>query len=304
MIYTVTLNPSIDYIVQVDDLEFGATNRAQGTQFFPGGKGINVSRLLANQSIPSKMWGFLGGFTGNYISETLASDALDFTPVSEASRINIKIKGNQETEINAGGPTISEDELKAFKAKFSVLTAVDTVIFSGSMARGLPTDIYQNLVSLVQKSGAQFIIDTTGDALKATLAQGPVLVKPNRAEVAELYQQPIESLSDVQKAGERLIQDGAQHAIISMAGDGAMFFSNDEMYYAPALVGKVVNSVGAGDSMIAGFVGALSQGMSNSECFKYAVASGTATAFSADIAEKQLIDELFNQVTLQNMKES
>ncbi|MBM7616922.1 1-phosphofructokinase [Weissella uvarum] len=301
MIYTVTLNPSIDYIVQVDDLQLGETNRAKSTTFFPGGKGINVSRLLNQQGIPSTMWGFLGNFTGDFILKNLENEAMqaDFTPVSAPSRINIKIKADQETEINGGGPEITAAELADFKAKFEQLTDADVVILSGSIPTGVAPEIYHELIDQIQAHGANFVIDTTGAALAQALPKHPLLVKPNRDEIAELYQTPVDSLATLKAAGHRLLADGAQNAIISMAGDGALLFTPAGDYFAPAIKGQVVNSVGAGDSMIAGFVGEWLKQRDAVESFKHAVASGSGTAFSADIAKKEMIEKMLTQVEIQ-----
>lgn len=300
MIYTVTLNPSIDYLMQVPSYEAGATNRATDITYYPGGKGINVSRILANQHISSTALGLLGGFTGTFVTDALAEAGvtLSFTPIAGTTRINVKLKGQTETEINAPGPDITTTEWAVFKQQFAHLTAADTVVFSGSAPKSLASGVYQELIALVKAVGAQFIIDTTGDDMRQALAQHPLLVKPNREEVAALYDMPVATQADLQAAGARLLADGAQNAIISMAGDGAMLFTATGTYFAAPLKGQLKNSVGAGDSMIGGFLAAWSQTQDPIASFKQAVACGTATAFSDDIAESALINELGTQVKI------
>jgi len=300
MIYTVTLNPSIDYIMQVPTYEAGATNRATAITYYPGGKGINVSRILASQQINTTAWGLLGGFTGSFVNDTLATAGitLAFTPITGTTRINVKLKGQTETEINAPGPDITATEWTAFKAQFANLAAADTVIFSGSAPKSLAGGVYQELIALVKIAGAQFIIDTTGADMRQALSKQPLLVKPNREEVAALYDVPVTTQADLKAVGARLLADGAQNAIISMAGDGALLFTATGTYFAAPIQGQLKNSVGAGDSMIGGFLAAWSQTQDSLASFKQAVACGTATAFSDDIADAALINELVAQVKI------
>ena len=298
MIYTVTLNPSLDYITRLPELMLGETNRATAQNLFPGGKGINVSRLLSHLGIENTALGFLGGFTGAHLQATLNEPHINqaFTPIVGDTRINLKIKAKVETEINATGPKISDAELAAFLSQFDQLTAADTVILSGSVPKSLDPNIYQKIIEKIVIHETRFVIDTTGAQLQAALAEQPLLVKPNRRELAQLYQVELESRADVQHWGHQLLEDGAQLAIVSLASEGALLLTPAGDYFASPVVGHVKNSVGAGDSMIAGFVGTWLKSGDVMASFKAAVASGTATAFSEDIATKAEIDVIYQQV--------
>ncbi|MBL1229034.1 1-phosphofructokinase [Enterococcus sp. BWB1-3] len=303
MIYTVTLNPSIDYIVHVNHLEIGGLNRMQTDIKLPGGKGINVSRVLKRMSIESTAMGFIGGFTGTFISDWLSSEKIktSFTGVKDDTRINIKLKSDQETEINGTGPVISDEEAEQLKVQFSVLSPGDIVILSGSTPPSLPVGFYKELIELVTSSGAEFVIDTTGEDLKIALGKRPLVVKPNNHELAELYQTSFTSVSDILPYGQQLLKEGAKYAIVSMAGDGALLFTKEAVYQSNVLNYPLKNSVGAGDSMIAGFVGKFSETNDPIEAFKWGVACGSATAFSDDLAAAELINKLVNEVKIKKM---
>ncbi|MGY3742043.1 1-phosphofructokinase [Leuconostoc inhae] len=300
MIYTVTLNPSLDFITRLKTLTLGETNRADSETIFPGGKGINVSRLLGQLAIDNTAWGFLGGFTGDHLKNALIEPHLvqDFTSIAGNTRINLKIKATNETEINATGPAITEQELAMFFQKFDCLTSHDVVILSGSVPKSLNNQVYQQMLQKIQGCGARFVIDTTGQQLKEALSAQPLLVKPNRSELAQLYGTDLATQADLLRWGRQLIKDGAKHAIVSLAGDGALLFTQQTQYFAKPIKGQVQNSAGAGDSMIAGFIGTWLQSQDVLESFKIAVASGTATAFSNDIATKQKIEEIYQQVSI------
>ncbi|WP_151734275.1 1-phosphofructokinase [Paenibacillus tengchongensis] len=294
MIYTVTLNPSIDYIVEVDEVKLGGLNRMKRDLKLPGGKGINVSRVLTRLGVPNTATGFLGGFTGGYIGEWLSAEGItgDFVKVSGDTRINIKLKAGEETEINGAGPEISPEEAEALLQKLDVLRPGDIVVLSGSIPPSVGGDYYERLIAVCKRKGAEFVIDTTGEPLKRALTLGPLLVKPNHHELAELFGAQILSRDEIIVYGRKLLKMGAQHVLISMAGEGALLLSGGEVYSANAPKGEVKNSVGAGDSMIAGFVGTLSQGGDVREAFRVGVASGSATAFSDDLAEGGFIRQL------------
>lgn len=294
MIYTVTLNPSIDYIVEVEDFKLGDLNRMNRDLKLPGGKGINVSRVLNQLGVQNTAIGFLGGFTGRYIEEWLREDSIasDFVMIADDTRINIKLKAGQETEINGTGPVIKDAEANALLNKLSTLNADDIVILSGSVPPSLGGDFYNKLISVCKQSEAEFVIDTTGTALKDALVHKPLLVKPNHHELAELFGVTISSREEIITYGRKLLEAGAKHVLVSMAGDGALFISGNEVYHANAPAGKVKNSVGAGDSMIAGFVGTLSLTGDLLEAFRAGVASGSATAFSDDLADREHIEQL------------
>ncbi len=303
MIYTVTLNPSIDYIVEVDDVRLGDLNRMKRDLKLPGGKGINVSRVLNQLEVPNKAVGFLGGFTGRYIEEWLREEKIssDFVFVTDDTRINIKLKHGEETEINGIGPVISDIEANLLLQKFANLNAEDTVILSGSVPPSLGADFYDKLISVCKQCGAEFVIDTTGTALQKALAHKPLLVKPNHHELAELFGVTINSKDEIITYGRKLLEAGAQHVLVSMAGEGALFITDNGVYHANAPKGQVKNSVGAGDSMIAGFVGTLSLTGDLLEAFRAGVASGSATAFSDDLADRKHIEQLRPQIQIEQV---
>ncbi|AWV35023.1 1-phosphofructokinase [Paenibacillus sp. FSL H7-0716] len=294
MIYTVTLNPSIDYIVEVEDLRLGDLNRMKRDLKLPGGKGINVSRVLNQLGVQNKAMGFLGGFTGRYIEDWLHEESIssDFVFVSDDTRINIKLKHGEETEINGVGPVIHDPEANALLQKLAALNAEDVVILSGSVPPSLGADFYDKLISVCKQSGAEFVIDTTGAALQKALAYQPLLVKPNHHELAELFGVTIDTREEIITYGRKLLDAGAKNVLVSMAGEGALFITEQGVYHANAPSGKVKNSVGAGDSMIAGFVGTLSLTGDLLEAFRAGVASGSATAFSDDLADREFIEQL------------
>ena len=257
MIYTVTLNPSIDYIVRLDQVQVGSVNRMDSDDKFAGGKGINVSRVLKRLDIPNTATGFIGGFTGEFITDTLAEEEIEtrFVQVAEDTRINVKIKADQETEINGTGPTVEPAQLEELKAILSSLTAEDTVVFAGSSAKNLGNVIYKDLIALTRKTGAQVVCDFEGQTLIDSLDYQPLLVKPNNHELGAIFGIKLESLDEIEKYARELLAKGAQNVIISMAGDGALLVTSEGAYFAQPIKGTVKNSVGAGDSMVAGFTG-------------------------------------------------
>ncbi|GGC76501.1 1-phosphofructokinase [Enterococcus wangshanyuanii] len=304
MIYTVTLNPSIDYIVHVDDLKLGDLNRMTADFKLPGGKGINVSRILKRINAESTALGFLGGFTGTFISDWLTREKIqtNFTPVGEDTRINIKLKSDEETEINGLGPTVSNEEMQNLKQILSTVQADDIVVLSGSTPASLRKGFYEELIQIVKEKKTDFIIDTTGADLLNALPQEPLLVKPNNHELAELFNVEFQTIEDILPFGERLLTNGAKHAIISMAGDGALLFTPTGIYQSNVLKRPLKNSVGAGDSMIAGFVGTFAKNNDPIEAFKWGIACGSATAFSDDLATADLINELISEVVVEQIR--
>lgn len=303
MIYTVTLNPSIDFIVKVDGLKLGDLNRMKEDFKLPGGKGINVSRILKRMDTETTAFGFLGGFTGKFISEWLKAEQINtaFTNVQSDTRINIKLKSDTETEINGLGPVLSEKEIKDLKQAMNTVKKGDIVVLSGSTPASLRKGFYQELIEIIRRKEAEFVIDTTGDDLKDALAKRPLLIKPNNHELAELYNTEFKNIKDILPYGKKLLEEGAQNVLISMAGDGALLFTKDGAYQSNVLVRPLKNSVGAGDSMIAGFIGSYSKDQDPIEAFKWGVACGSATAFSDDLATKALIDELIPEVEIKKI---
>ncbi|EKY8200004.1 1-phosphofructokinase [Listeria monocytogenes] len=300
MIYTITLNPSIDYIVQIDQLNLGGLNRMKQDYKLPGGKGINVSRVLNQLNVPSLATGFLGGFTGNFIKDWLQNEGVKtgFVTVKDDTRINIKLKHGEETEINGLGPAISEKEINEFLKVMDKVTANDIVILSGSVPPSLGNDFYNKIIRICKEKNAEFMIDTTGKELLDALPNRPILIKPNHHELAELFGVELNSVEELIPYGKKCLELGAQHVIVSMAGDGALLFTGEDVYFADALKGELKNSVGAGDSMIAGFVGTFDKTRDPVKAFAVGVATGGATAFSTDLAQKELIDKLLPQVKI------
>ncbi len=305
MIYTVTLNPSIDYIVHAETIDMGAVNRMSADLKLPGGKGINVSRILKRLEVPAIATGFLGGFTGRFIDDWLEAEGVptDFTPIEADTRINIKLKAEVETEINGLGPSVSSLEIARLKQSLQSLNANDIVVLAGSVLPCLPQNFYQELIELVKAQEAEFVIDTTGENLLNALPHQPLLIKPNKEELGELYHTEITELSEVIHYGKKLLNDGPHFVLISMAGDGALLFTKQGVYQSNVLKRPLKNSVGAGDSMIAGFVGRWTQTNDPIEAFKWGVACGSATAFSDDLATAAFISELLPEVTITILEE-
>lgn len=301
MIYTVTLNPSIDFIVRIDQLNLGSVNRMVSDDKFAGGKGINVSRVLQRLGVGNTATGFLGGFTGHFIEDSLKNEGIEtaFVKVDQDTRINVKIKSQEETEINGQGPMISQEQLEALKAKLSQLTSDDTVVFAGSAPANLGNAVYKELIPLVRKSGAQVVCDFEGQPLLDALANNPLLVKPNNHELEAIFGVPLNSLNDVETYARRILEMGAQHALISMAGDGALLVTEEATYFAKPIKGQIKNSVGAGDSMVAGFTGEFVKSKDPVEALKWGVACGTATAFSDDLATIAFIKETYHKVEVE-----
>ncbi|MFJ1627111.1 1-phosphofructokinase [Marinilactibacillus psychrotolerans] len=306
MIYTVTLNPSIDYVVYMDsEVKTGAVNRIQKDRKFPGGKGINVSRILSQLNIENKALGFIGGFTGKFIEDALKKENIqtEFVQVEEDTRINVKVKSNNETEINGLGPNISQEKANELMSILSNLTKEDVVILSGSKSKGLTENFYQEIIKKLKQTGTEFVIDTTGKELKDALSSKPLLIKPNNHELEELFEVSLDTEEDLKRYGKKLVEAGAQHVIISMAEKGAMLFTEKGVYHGKAPKGNLKNSVGSGDSMVAGFTGTLKQTGDSLEAFKYGIASGSATAFEEDLATKDKIEELLSQIKIEVLEE-
>jgi len=304
MIYTVTLNPSVDYKIETDNFEIGTLNRVSNTSFFPGGKGINVSRVLNNLGIPSTALGFLGGFTGDFIKNELNKEGVgnDFVNCALPTRINIKLKANDvETEINGTGTPISEEEQKALIEKIANLSSEDYLVLSGSLPASLPFDFYEKLAEHARKTGARLVIDTSGPKLKDLLKYKPFFVKPNHIELSEILEKDLPTIEHIVDGAKTLVELGASHVIISMGGDGAIFVNENEAYFAKAPKGDVISTIGAGDSLVAGFLASIIKTSNSLMAFQYGVASGSATAFSLDLCDKQSVEELFTQIEIKKL---
>lgn len=303
MIYTITANPSIDYVLQLDAMTVGEVNRTTSDVKLPGGKGVNVSRILNELALDSTALGFVGGATGEMFENLLQQHQLNtnFTKVSDDTRINVKInavKQNEETEINGTGPKITADEKAEFIELLKKVGNGDVVIMSGSLPKNIETTFYLDIAKMIQAQGADFVIDTTGQALLDTLPLHPLVVKPNNHELAELFDTTFKNEQDIVDNARKLLDQGAKHVLVSMAGDGALLVTKDKVFKANAAKGTVINSVGAGDSMIAGFVGTFMKTNDPIESFHIGAACGSATAFSQDIAVKSKIDEVYQAINI------
>lgn len=295
MVYTVTFNPAIDYVVHVDDMEPGMTNRTKSEEIYFGGKGINVSIVLKELGITSKALGFVAGFTGKAIEEGMQDMGVDtdfVTLESGNSRINVKIKSKEETELNAQGPRISESAIHEIFDKLSKLEDGDTLVLAGSIPNTLPADIYEKILASLQDKEIKSVVDATGDLLLNVLKYKPFLIKPNNHELGEMFKTEIKNNDDVIKYAKKLRELGARNVLISMAGDGAILIDeNDEVHHLGVCKGTVKNSVGAGDSMVAGFIAGSSTG-DYEYALKLGTATGGATAFSDGLAKRADIDAL------------
>ena len=295
MIYTVTFNPAIDYVMHLPKVDNGATNRAESEEIYFGGKGINVSLVLKELGVDSVALGFVAGFTGAAIEDYMKSSGVttDFVHLENGfSRINVKVKSDEETELNGRGPDISEAELSELYAKLDKLCSDDTLVLSGSIPSSLPDDIYENIIRRLDGRGVRFVVDATGDLLRRVLPYNPYLIKPNNHELSDFFGVDIKNKDDVVVYAKKLHEMGARNVLVSMAGDGAVLVDeNDNVYFQPAYKGTVVNSVGAGDSMVAGFLCGAQNG-DMSYALKLGTASGGATAFSPGLCTKSDIDKL------------
>ncbi|HFU4011110.1 TPA: 1-phosphofructokinase [Streptococcus suis] len=303
MIFTVTLNPAIDYIIRLEQVETGSVNRMDSDDKYAGGKGINVSRVLKRLGYPNTATGFLGGFTGQFIKDGLDSEGIttDFVAVDQDTRINVKIKADQETEINGLGPIVTEEQLTELEMVLAGLTDQDTVVFAGSAPASLGNVVYNRLIPVAKKAGAQVVCDFEGQTLLDSLAYQPLLVKPNNHELEAIFNVELNGIADIETYAKKILDMGAQNVIISMAGDGALLVTPQATYFAKPIKGTVKNSVGAGDSMVAGFTGEYVRSQDPIEALKWGVACGTATAFSDDLASIEFIKEIYEKVEVETL---
>lgn len=299
MVYTVTFNPAVDYIVHTKQLIAGATNRSDSEEIYFGGKGINVSIVLSELGVKSKALGFVAGFTGEAIENGVAEKGIDadFVHLNEGfSRINVKIKSGEETELNGQGPKITDEAIRELYAKLDEIQDGDTLVLAGSIPSSLPADIYERILERLSGKMIRAVVDATKDLLLNVLKYRPFLIKPNNFELGEIFGVEMKSTEDIVKYAGKLKEMGAQNVLVSMAGDGAVLLDeNGETHVCGVCRGKVKNSVGAGDSMVAGFVAGCEKG-DYEYALKLGTASGGATAFSEGLAEKDRIYELLGQL--------
>lgn len=302
MIYTVTFSPSIDYLPYVEDFQLNALNRATKVSYYPGGKGINISRVLTRLDCETTALGFLGGFTGQYIQDFLTEEKVgnDFIQIEEATRINVKIKSLKETELNGPAPKITQQNAQQLMEKFqNQLKQGDWVIVSGSIPITIPDVFFEHLQQLCLKTDAKWVLDTSGPRLQTLLNYQPFLIKPNQQELAELIGHEIQTTEEVMRYAQQLVMKGIPTVVVSLGGAGAVCVTKEDSVVANAPSGKVVNTVGAGDSVVAGMISQLVRGASVQQAFKYGVAAGSATAFHEDLCTASQIQNLVEQVVLQ-----
>lgn len=300
MINTITLNPSLDYIVKVDSFKVDSLNRIEEERICAGGKGINVSIVLKNLGVENTALGYVAGFTGDEILTQIESHGVscDFVKLKKGfSRINVKLKSDGETEINGAGPEITEEDLKVLYDKLSHLTKGDYLILSGSIPTSVPDDIYENIMNSLLETGVEFIVDATKDLLLKVLKYKPFLIKPNHHELAEMFNVELKNDEDIIKYGKKLQEMGAKNVLISMAGDGAILIpENGEAIKREVPKGVLKNSVGAGDSMVAGFLCGYLKNNDIDEAFKMGIATGSASAFSDNLATEEEVNNLLKQM--------
>lgn len=300
MVYTVTFNPALDYVVRVDGFQVGEVNRTSREEIQLGGKGINVSTVLSHLGVENVALGFLAGFTGQALEEGLRREGIhtDFIWLEQGlTRINVKIKAGQESEINGQGPNIDAAALDQLFRKLDKLERDDVLIVSGSVPSTLPGDVYEQILARLQGRGIHFVVDATRDLLCNVLPYHPFLIKPNNHELGEIVGRELKTDEEITAAARVLQEKGARNVLVSMAGNGALLVDeHGDVHRIGCPKGKVVNSVGAGDSMVAGFVAGYLQSGSYEQALRLGTACGSATAFSLGLATKEKIEELFGQI--------
>lgn len=296
MIYTVTFNPALDYVIRMESLKLGTVNRSSAEAVYYGGKGINVSTVLKNIGVDSVALGFVAGFTGKKIEEGVKNMgvATDFIKLPEGmSRINVKIKAEQETEINGQGPAISMEKVEKLFEKLDRLEKGDCLVLAGTIPASLPSDIYEQIMDRLKDKEIRIVVDATKDLLLNVLKYHPFLIKPNNHELGEMFGVVLKTDEEIVEYAKKLQERGARNVLISMAGDGAILLTETkEVYKMGVPKGTVVNSVGAGDSMVAGFVASYFKEHDYLKALKFGTATGSATAFSEGLATMDKVEEL------------
>lgn len=300
MIYTVTLNPSLDYIVSVENFQLGLTNRTSTELILPGGKGINVSTVLKNLGIESTALGFVAGFTGDEITKRLETMGVKtkFIQVENGiSRINFKLKSIEGTEVNGAGPEISYEKQMELMKQLDALEEGDILVLAGSIPACISDDIYRNIMIRLKERKTMVVVDATKELLRNVLEYQPFLIKPNNHELGELFGVELRTRQDVIPYGKLLQKMGARNVLISMAGEGAVLLAEDgKVFEKEAPKGELKNGVGAGDSMVAGFLAGWLKTNSYEDAFYTGIAAGSASAFSEYLATKEEIDKIYSQI--------
>ncbi len=301
MIYTVTLNPSLDYLVSVEDFRPGITNRTDSESLLLGGKGINVSIMLKNLGIPSTALGFVAGFTGEEVVRRLEAFGIrnGLIRLEEGlTRINVKLRSIEGTEINGQGPRISDEKFRELMGRLQALGRQDILFLSGSIPASMPDDTYQKIMESLCGRGVRTVLDASGDLLLHALSYRPFLVKPNHHELGGIFGVEINQRRQAAPYAQKLREKGAQNVLVSLAGEGAVLAAADgKIYDAPAPKGQLVNGVGAGDAMVAGFMAGFMEKQDYAHAFYMGIAAGSASAFSEQMAGRKEIEVLYNQLT-------
>lgn len=300
MIYTMTFNPSLDYVMQVDHFDIGETNRSTKEQLYPGGKGFNVSTILHRLGLPTTAMGFIAGFTGKEIKRQLLERGFQCSLCEledGLSRINVKMKGEHETEINGSGPVITQDKLEEMFSSLDTLTSKDILVLAGSIPPSLSDDIYEQIMKRLSAHHIKIVVDATNKLLTRVLPYHPFLIKPNKRELEELFDIEIHDQTTLITYATKLQDLGAQNVLVSLGKDGALLISEDHhIYKCGTPSGTLINSVGSGDSMVAGFIAGYLNHHSYKEALRLGSACGSATAFSQDLATLSKINELYEQI--------
>ena len=306
MIYTLTLNPALDYVIHISKFKEGLVNRTEYEELLYGGKGINTSAVLSNMGIENVALGFVGGNIGKEFEQLLNKDGIstDFIYLKNGNtRINIKIKGASETDINASGPNVCKDEIDTLFDKITALKENDFITLAGSIPSSVPDDIYIRIAQMLSSKNVNVVVDAEKNLLTDVLKYKPFLIKPNHHELGGIFGKDFKSKNEIISAARELQHQGARNVFVSRAGDGGIFLAeNGDAYFSPAPSGKVINSTGAGDSLIAGFLAEYITTNDYKKAFIYGLCAGSASAFSERLAAKNEIDNLYNSFDIDKIQ--
>lgn len=295
MIYTLTLNPALDYVVSANEIHNGLINRCESEYLLAGGKGINVSIMLNNLGTKSVALGFCAGYTGIILEKMLADSGVNTDLImleNGMTRINVKIKSECETDINGNGPKIDGSDISKLYEKLSDLSEGDILVMAGSLPKSLPVTTYSNIMEFLQNKNVKIVVDATGEVLMSTLKYKPFLIKPNNFELSEIVSKDLKTFDEITEAAKKLCDMGAQNVLVSLGENGAILVSKDGVLKSAAPNGRVINTTGSGDSMVAGFLSAIENGCSYSKALSLAICAGSATAFTENIANGKQVYEL------------
>lgn len=300
MVYTVTFNPALDYVMNLKNLSTDDINRTESEELYYGGKGINVSAILSRLDIPTIALGFTAGFTGKKLKQMMDTDGIknDFVELDSGfTRINVKIKFGEELDINANGPNISKDKINELFEKLKRLNADDYLVLAGSVPHSLPDDLYSKILEELSGKNIKVVVDTTGNQLLNVLKYKPFLIKPNHHELAEIFGQEMDDTEKITVYAKKLKEMGAVNVLVSRGSEGAVLVDEEGVVHpAKAVEGKLVNSVGCGDSMVAGFIAGYIKSGNYKDALKFSVASSAATAFSKELAKAEEINKIYNNL--------